>query len=159
LHHTHRISQKGTDWLERLGKMLQELGYNSWTYQEGKSRQVFVLETSAAFLDIDFDPDFLKTDAERIGYVRGYFDAEGGVPQIPGARFYIQFTQKDLIELGKVKAILEGLDIRCGKIHNPSSRVDPGYWRFFVRAQSYRSFATVIGSWHPRKELLLQRVL
>lgn len=118
-----------------------------------------MLETSASFLDVFYDPDQLVTDAERIAYVRGYFDAEGGIPFAPHVRFYIQLTQKNEIELGKVKAILEGLDMLCGKLHNSSYRVDPHYWRFYVRVKSYRDFARIIGSWHPRKEMVLQRMM
>ncbi len=157
LHHTHRFSQKGTDWLNRLAMILTSLGHRSWLYQEGKDRSVFVLETSASFLDVDFDPDQLVLQDEQIAYVRGYFDAEGGLPQSPDARFYVQFTQKDRIELEKVKLILELLGITCGKMHNPSVRVDPDYWRFFVRTRSHLAFASQIGSWHPIKELILQR--
>jgi hypothetical protein len=159
LHHTHRIAQKGTSWLQRLSEMLTALGHRSWMYQEGKTREVFVLETSAPFLDVSYDPDQLGTVAEQIAYVRGYFDAEGGIPQTPHLRFYIQFTQKNEVELGKVKAILESLGLLCGKLHNPSSRVDPHYWRFYVRAKSYRDFARIIGSWHPRKETVVQRMM
>jgi hypothetical protein len=159
IHHTHRFTQRGTEWLQRLGSLLTQLGHKSWLYQEGKDREVYALETSAAFLDIDYDPDRLLSDEERIAYVRGYFDAEGGVPQSATARFYVQFTQKDRVELDKVKTILENLGIACGKLHVPSVRVDPDYWRFFVRARSYRTFAILIGSWHPRKETILQRMM
>lgn len=158
-HRTHRIAQKGTDWLHRLSHLLADLGHKSWLYQEGKDRGVYVLETSAAFLDVDFDPDLLDFDGERRAYVRGYFDAEGGLPQCSASRFYIQFTQKDHDELAKVRKILEQMDIACGKLHVPSVRVDPDYWRFYVRAQSYQSFAAIIGSWHPRKEMILQSTL
>ena len=94
---------------------------------------------------------------EKIAYVRGYFDAEGGVPRNSANRFYIQFVQKDFEELEKVRNMLEELGIRCGKIHNPSIKVDPEYWRFFVRAQSYQRFIELIGSWHPIKGLFLQK--
>ena len=117
-----------------------------------------MLETTAQFLDVDFDPDSLNTSEERIAYVRGYFDAEGGLPQSPDARFYIQFTQKDRDELEKVKTILESIGIECGEAHNPSVEVDPDYWRFYVRAKSYKAFAELVGSWHPRKEAILQRM-
>jgi hypothetical protein len=157
LHHTHRFSQKGTDWLNRLATILTSLGHRSWLYQEGKDRSVFVLETSASFLDVEFDPNLLVLQDEQIAYVRGYFDAEGGLPQSPDARFYVQFTQKDRVELDKVKTILETLGITCGKMHNPSARIDPDYWRFFVRTRSHLAFASRIGSWHPIKELILQR--
>ena len=158
LHNTHRISQKGTGWLSRLKDAFAEMGHKSWMYQEGKLREVYVLETTAKFLDVNFDPDLLESDAERIAYVRGYFDAEGGLPQSPDARFYIQFTQKDRAELEKVKRILERLGIECGELHNPNVEVDPNYWRFYVRAKSHKAFAEKIGSWHPRKEGLFQRM-
>jgi hypothetical protein len=159
LHNTHRICQKGSDWLSLLSLMLNEVGHGSWIYQEGKTREVYVLETTASFLDIDYDPDLLETEAECKAYVRGYFDAEGGLPQSPNARFYVQFTQKDRCELTKVKAILESINIQCGILHNPSAQIDPDYWRFFVRAKSYRVFAEKIGSWHPRKQPILQRMM
>jgi uncharacterized protein YbaR (Trm112 family) len=159
LHRTHRISQKGTDWLSRLVAILAQLGHRSWLYQEGKDRSVFVLETSAPFLDVDYDPDRLASCLERIAYVRGYFDAEGGIPQSARVRFYIQFSQKDRRELDKVKRILESIGIECGKTHNPSRDVDPLYWRFYVRTRSHRAFATRIGSWHPRKAALITDLL
>ncbi len=139
--------------------MLFDLGYRSWIYREGKTRNVFILETSASFLDTEFDPNDLLSDAERIGFVKEYFDAEGGVPRSASARFYVQFVQKNLVELTKVKFILERFDIQCGVLHNPSRRVDPDYWRFFVRTCSHRKFASTIGSFHPRKEKLLQRMM
>jgi hypothetical protein len=159
LHHTPRFSQKGTEWLFPLATILTVLGHRSWTYQEGKTRAVYVLETSASFLDIEFDPDRLRSQPEKIAYVRGYFDAEGGLSQSPEARFYAQFTQKDRVELGKVKAILEELGIACGKLHIPSVRVDPDYWRFYVRTMLHLAFASRIGSWHPIKERILRRMM
>lgn len=109
LHNTYRISQKGTNWLSRLSDMLAEIGHKSWMYQEGKTREVYVLETTAKFLDVNFNPDLLESDAERIAYVRGY-------------------------------------------------EVDPNYWRFYVRANSHKAFAETIGSWHPRKAGIFQRM-
>jgi intein/homing endonuclease len=76
-----RISQKGNEWLKILQQLLKKLGYNSWIYKEGKNRKVYVLETLASFLDFNFDPLRLKTKREKVGYLRGFFDAEGGVPK------------------------------------------------------------------------------
>jgi hypothetical protein len=159
LHATHRFAQKGAEWLGRLATILTALGHRSWIYREGRNRTVFSLETSATFLDVTFDPDRLSSQPEQVAYVRGYFDAEGGVPRSPTHRFYVQLTQKNRVELGKVKAILEGLGVTCGKMHNPSVRIDPHYWRFFVRTRSHVAFASRIGSWHPIKERILQRKL
>lgn len=157
LHNTHRISQKGTEWLEKLQECLAVLGHKSWIYREGRTRSVYILETTASFLSLDFDPDSLETEGEKVAYVRGYFDAEGGLPQQPNARFYVQFAQKNCVELSKVRNILEGLGIRCGKIHNPSKWADPNYWRFYVLTGSHRDFARIVGSWHPRKRAILRR--
>jgi len=157
LHNTFRISQSNRGWLLRLKKLVNGLGAKAWIYKEGSSRNVSILETTGKFLSRDFDPTNLTAMPEKIAYVRGYFDAEGGVPRNSTNRFYIQFVQKNLKELEKVRNILEELGIKCGKIHNPSIKVDPEYWRFFVRAQSYQRFIELIGSWHPIKSLFLQK--
>lgn len=159
LHNTHRISQKGTDWLVLLASLLTELGCRSWMYREGKDRGVFVLETTAPFLDVNFDPAALRSTEEAVSYVRGYFDAEGGMPRSTSVRFYLQLSQKNHLELTKVRAILESLGIDCGRIHNPSNAVDPDYWRFYVRTQAHRAFLRVIGTWHPRKVAALQAIM
>jgi hypothetical protein len=72
-------------------------------------------------------------------------------------RFYIYFAQKDLQDLNKVKNYLEELGIECGKVHNPSKRIDPNYWRFFIKASSYKDLAKTIGSNHPKKRYLLRK--
>jgi hypothetical protein len=51
-----RFIQKGTEWLEVLKDLLETLGHKSWMYREGKDRDVHVLETTADFLDFNFDP-------------------------------------------------------------------------------------------------------
>jgi intein-encoded DNA endonuclease-like protein len=142
-----------------LQELLEHLGYRSWIYREGKERQLYVLETSATFLKNRSATLRYETPAEQIAYVRGYFDAEGGVPSDPDAPFYLQFVQKDRKSLAYVRMILEALGIQCGVLHNPSRGIDPDYWRFFVRRGAHRRFSTIIGSWHPRKALRLnQRV-
>jgi len=83
-----RYSQKGTEWLKLLKALLKKIGYNSWIYNEGKERSVYVLETLAPFLDFKFNPLKLKSSGEKICYVKGFFDAEGGIPK-NNKRFYI----------------------------------------------------------------------
>ena len=152
-----RISQVGTDWLKILQVLFRNLGYNSWIYKEGKYRRVYVLETLANFLDFNFDPLRLESNEEKISYIRGFFDAEGGIPRNGKARFYIQLVQNDREKLEKLKILLSGLGIKTGKIHNPSQSVDPDYWRMYVLAKSQQSFLTKIGSLHPRKIKALKR--
>jgi intein/homing endonuclease len=149
-----RFSQSGTSWLRVLQELLRRLGFRSWIYREGKKRKVYVLETLAPFLDFRFDPDQLATGEEQIAYIRGFFDAEGGIPIKAENRFYIQLVQKDRIKLEKIRRILLDLGIAVGEIHNPSVRIDPNYWRMFIRTQAHRKFSEMIGSWHPRKRII-----
>src|SRR4030042_2929584 len=122
-----RISQNGTDWLRILQRIFKKLGYNSWIYKEGKNRKVYILETLAGFLDFNFNPLKLRNKGDKIAYLRGFFDAEGGIPRNEKARFYIQLVQNDRRKLEKLKILLNGLGIKTGKIHNPSKKVDPYY--------------------------------
>jgi hypothetical protein len=156
LHKTFRISQSSKRWLERLQTMFSYLGYKSWIYREGKNRSVYVLETTASFIDMRFDPLSFDSLNEQLAYVRGYFDAEGGIPRLKSAPLYIQLCQKNRREIGKIKLILEKAGIQCGKIHNPSKSVDPHYWRVYVRAVSHQDFIRKVSSWHPRKHALFQ---
>jgi hypothetical protein len=153
-----RFCQLGTAWLEVLKFCLHSTGYHSWIYREGRTRKVYVLETLANFLNIQCDPLTLKTFAERKSYIRGFFDAEGGIPKNPNSLFYIQLVQKNQLKLEKIKQILYEIGIITGKIHNPSVVVDPEYYRMYVLSGSRSKFIQEIGTWHPRKlETLLRR--
>ena len=153
-HRTLRISQADPRWLSVLQLLLERIGSRGWIYREG-DRNVWVIETRHQVLE----PSSLEGGHERAAFVRGYFDAEGGIPRDPSARFYVQLVQKDFADLTRVRDFLEQLNIKCGRVHNPSVRVDPGYWRFYVLARSHEDFIERVGSWHPRKRMLLdQRV-
>ncbi len=154
-HKTWRISQSNRAWLEKLKDILNELGYKAWIYQEGKSRTVSIVETTAAFLKQIPEPLQLQTKKEQIAYIRGYFDAEGGIPKSDNHWMYIQLSQKNQVELEQIKTILVSLGIEAGKIHNPSQKIDPNYWRLFISRKSHQDFIKIIGSWHPRKQKLL----
>jgi hypothetical protein len=145
-----RFSQKGTEWLSVLKNLLDQLGHKSWMYREG-SRDVYDLETTAEFLDFKFDPRSLKTSEEIAAYIRGFFDAEGGIPHSRNTTFYIQLVQKDREKVRMLKELLQSLGIKTGMLHNPSYRVDPNYWRCFVSTASHADFARIIGSLHPLK--------
>ncbi len=156
LHRTHRFSQSNPDWLTLVGTALSLLGHRSWMYREGRTRNLWVLETTAKFLSLGFDPLELVGTPHGLSYVRGYFDTDGGMPKDPTARLYFQLCQKDRASLESVVTILEGRAIRCGRVHNPSVRVDPDYWRVFVRSCSHESFMRLVGSWHPVKRQQIQ---
>lgn len=154
-HKSFRFSQKSKDWLIILKYLLELLGHKSWLYREGKSRQVYALETTAEFLRIEKKMKF-GSDDEKVAYVRGYFDSEGGIPHSIDDRFYIQLCQKNYSEILQLKEILESLKIYCGKIHNPSKNVDPNYWRIYILTKSHTDFMKKIGSWHPVKCKIFQ---
>ncbi len=149
---TVRISQKNVQWLKKLQHLLKALGHKSWIYKEGKLRNVFVLETVKRFFDFELDPKSLKCEGCMVAYVRGFFDAEGGVPHSIHAPLYIQLSQKDEGKIKAIKSILERKGIMSGKVHNPSVRIDPDYWRIFISRDSLRTFISKIGSWHPAKQ-------
>ena len=151
LHNTHRFCQSQEDWLDVLGMALSMLGHRSWKYREGRTRNLWVLETTAKFLDLEFDPTPLTGTQNGLLYVRGYFDSDGGMPRTADARMYVQLCQKNKPSLEKVAAILTSWNVECGRVHNPSVRVDPDYWRIFVRTRSHESFMRLVGSWHPVK--------
>jgi hypothetical protein len=138
-----------------LQDLLKSPGHTSWLYREGKTREVYALETRAKFFGQYPSPLSLASDAEKVAYIRGYFNAEGGLPSSMDRRFYIQFVQKNLQELIELKQILGQVGIATGKIHNPSVRIDPEYFRFFIFSRSNQAFITKVGSWHPRKKPLL----
>src|SRR3989344_6014048 len=125
-----RFTQKYRDWLVRLQKLLMIVGARSWIYQEGEARDLFVLETVCKKLDFAFEPRTLATVKQKIAYLRGFFDAEGGIPR-NGKRFYIQLVQKSYPKIELLKIFLHELGIESGKIHNPSVRIDPDYWRVY----------------------------
>ncbi len=149
---TYRIAQKDQEFIKFILKGIKKLGQNAWMYQEGKTRQLFIVEFSKSFLT-NFR---IVSVRDKIDYIRGYFDTEGGVSRHPNVRYYLYFAQKNQADLEHVKGLIEELGILCGIIHNPSKSVDPNYWRFFIRAQSYEKFAKIIGSWHPVKSQFLR---
>ena len=145
-----RFSQKNKQWLVNLQSLLKKINCNSWIYKEGKQRNIWVLETLCKDLDFSFNPLTLESRVEKAHYVKGFFDAEGGIPHNKD-RFYIQLVQKDFEKIEKIKSLLSDLGIESGKIHNPSKKVDPNYWRIFVSTKHHKRFADVINSLHPIK--------
>lgn len=144
---TFRISEKEEEYVLRLRNLVLAKGIRAWTYREGKTRNLFVVEFGRALMD----GHQIRTHGDVIHYVRGYFDAEGSVSNPVSTNPYVYFGQKDRGDLEELHGFLGRLNVHCGKIHNPSRRVDPDYWRFFVSRRSLRRFGTVVGSWHPRK--------
>jgi hypothetical protein len=153
LYRTFRISQADIRWLDVLGSLLERVGKRSWTYREGM-RGVWVLETT-------WHPgprETILTHGEAAAFVRGYYDAERGIPADSTARFYIQFVQRNQTDLIHVRGLLQWLGVRCGRVHNPGARQGPDYRRFYVLASSHARFIQDVGSWHARKRTLFDPV-
>lgn len=144
---TIKIAQKEESYIQFIRHMVEDLGARAWTYREGKERNIYVVEFSRARMILSKP----RTRDEKIDYIRGYFDAEGGVPATSSQDPYIYFAQKDREDLEEVRTMLVSLGLRCGRIHNPSRHADASYWRFYVSRGSHGRFAKLIGSWHPRK--------
>ncbi len=151
-HRTVRFGQSDVGRLEVLGILIARLGRRSWRYREGRSRRYWVLETS---VDVLTERPTFSCSEERLAYARGYFDAEGGTPRDPSARFYLQFVQKNHGDINELRAMLEAEKIQCGGLHNPNRLRDPDLWRFYVVTAGHETFATRVSSWHPRKRSLL----
>lgn len=149
---TVRISQREESYVKRVRQLIEGAGGKAWTYREGKDRALFVVEFSYSFVA----SHRLVSRNDCVNYVRGFFDAEGGVPANPKAEPYIYFAQKNRNELEELREMLGQLGIACGKLHLPSAAADPDYWRFYVRRRSHGRFARVVGSSHPRKGPILR---
>jgi intein-encoded DNA endonuclease-like protein len=150
--YTYRLSQKYSKYVKFVAEMIRSFGYKAWTYREGKSRNMYVVEFSKKVLK------GTKIGRNKIDYVRGYFDAEGSVPEKHNARFYIYFAQNNKEDLEAVRDMLVESDIKCGVMHIPSKK-KPTYWRFYVSSESHRKFAKIVGSWHPIKGQLLRKMI
>ncbi len=150
---TFRIAQKSKLFLQLVAKGIRtgfEVG--AWIYKEGKTRDVFVLEFSKSLLG----SCIIRTEQEKVDYTRGFFDADGGIAKSSDVRFYLYFAQKNLSEIKRLRDYLLSVEISCGVIHNPSKKVDPDYWRFYISTKSHRDFARKIGSFHPGKWIHLR---
>ena len=144
---TYRIGAKDLSYAKFLKDGIIALGYRAWIYKEGKNRNYYIVEFVKSLLD-KFE---LESKKDKVDYIRGYFDTDGAVARSKSVRYYLYFSQKDKKDLSNVKDYLQQLGISCGVIHNPSKKKDAKYFRFFIKAESYKRFAEVIGSWHPVK--------
>src|SRR5438552_2142895 len=151
MHRTVRFGQSDVDWLQGIAVLCKNLGQKSWIYRECRERNLWILEASSRWMT---NASRLGSRQEKLAYARGYFDTEGGILRDSTARFYIQLVQKNRVDLAYLKAMLEGLGIACGKLHNPSTHIDDALWRFYVAARSQRAFVENVGSWHPLKRAL-----
>ena len=150
-----RISQKGDDWLKVLRNFLKEIGFSAWIYQEGKTRDIYVLETLAKFLDFQFNPEDLKTQEEKTAYIRGFFDAEGGIypPQKSHSKPYLYLHSKHQDNLNQVANVLSEFQIesRIWRTHINEYCLSIG------KKASRIAFSQIVGFGLPRKQSNLEK--
>ena len=149
---TYRVATKSKKFAEILKRGILTLGRKAWIYKEGKFRNLWITEFSKSLLN----GTKIESKQDKLDFIRGFFDAEGGIAKSHKVRFYLYFCQKGKKILLQIKRYLSNFGIKCGVIHNPSKRIDPDYWRFFISSKSYGDFAKIIGSFHPEKLLILR---
>lgn len=149
---TYRIGTKNKNFANIIARGIKNLGKSAWIYKEGKDRNYWIVEFSKSLLS----KAKIKSKQDKIDFIKGFFDAEGGIARSPKVRFYLYFCQKNKYILQKIKEYLSDFGIATGQIHNPSKRVDPDYWRFYISNKSYADFAKIIGSNHPEKFPILR---
>lgn len=150
--YTFRICQKSLAYIELISSGILALGFKSWIYKEGRNRDLYIAEFSKKLL-LNAE---INTQQDKVDYIRGYFDAEGGIPRNLCSRYYIYFAQKNFEDLSQLRTYLLDMGIKCGVIHNPSFNKDPNYFRFFVLGESWEDFGLLIGSYHPVKSKFLR---
>ena len=141
------FTQKNKTWLENIKGIIEENNGKAWIFPQ---RDIHVLETKFGSL---FQPRMLSSNKEKLEYISGFFDAEGGIPKDLQARFYIQFVQKSKKELQEVADILGEFGIECGKLHQYDEKSK--CWRFFVKSNSWLKCIELLNSRHPEKRARL----
>jgi intein-encoded DNA endonuclease-like protein len=107
-------------------------------------------------------PEFVKELPleERIPYIRGFWDAEGGLPSKPekcsrAEQMYISFHHKQKEPLVFIRNSLIGMRYQPTKITKCSEACE---FRI-TRKAHMKKFCTEIGSWHPEKGERMRRLL
>jgi len=153
IRNTYRISSKCKEYCVLISEGIKiNFDYSAWVYREGNNRKVWIVEFSQSLLK----NAQVKTIQDKIDYISGYFDTDGGIAKSKSVRFYVYFAQKDYKDLSELKKFLTEINIKCGKLHNPSKNADPKYWRFFISSESYSDFVKIINSRHPNKKKYLR---
>ncbi len=100
-HLTYRVATKNIHFANLLLGNIKKMGINAWIYQEGKTRNLWIIEFSRKHLN----GVQINTPQDKIEYLRGYFDAEGGIAHSLSVRYYLYYCQKDKRDLNASKTI------------------------------------------------------
>ena len=101
-------------------------------------------------------PKIIKNQSNKIqlSYLRGFFDAEGGLPKNPekAKQKYISFSQKNMESLEFLQNIL-----RRNKFTPTNLTRCGGVWEFrLTRKKDIINFYFCVGSWHSDKKMRLK---
>jgi hypothetical protein len=168
-----KLAQKNYEWLELInGIFKRNFGKGGLIYRErrrsasGVIRMYYILR----IFDKKVVDELMKlfgivTPQTRWGtptvikyagidlvshYVRGFFDAEGGLPRDPihAKQHYVSFDQANLEALAFVRDKLMQIGYRPTRITRTGN-----IWQFrLTRREDIMRFKNEIGSWHPEKK-------
>ena len=157
-----KIAQKNRKWLEILQTIIErKFGYKGKITKHQKNYHILritrktVVERIVAIAEITTPqsqwntPTIIKKQPLEIQkeYIKGFFDAEGGLPRNPKKWKYISFDQKAKEPLEFVRNVLIKLGFKPTNLTLTS-----GVWQFrLTRKNDIINFDIKIGSLHPEK--------
>ena len=65
--YTYRVSQKHSEYVEYLATVVESFGFDAWTYREGSTRELYVVEFSKEVLE----SVRVETASQKRDYIRG----------------------------------------------------------------------------------------
>lgn len=158
-----KISQKNKEWLELIQEIfkknfekdgkISKYKENTWILRiNSKKITKEIIKISEIIIPQDKwnTPSIIKKSSVKIqkAYVRGFYDAEGGLPRNPqNKQKYISLSQKNKESLEFVRNFILKLGM------NPTNITFCGnVWEFRItRKNDIVNFIEKIGSWHPEK--------
>lgn len=174
-----RIYQKNKEWLEKIAdKFYQTFGKKPRIeYDRRDGVWCLILDSKSVYdklLELSEFPGNQKiwktpktvleaSQDIKKAYIRGFFDAEGGVPHIEKKKqeqknIRIYFSQVSKNALTELKTLIEEFGIKCGRISGPYFKIGYKHPTYGLRIHGIKEvakFSVLIGSMHPEKILRL----
>ena len=157
-----KIAQKNKEWLQKLQSIIkQKFGYKGKITRHGKNYYILritqkrVVEKIMQLAEIKIPQILWNTPAiikrqpldVQKEYIKGFFDAEAGLPGNPKKWKYISFDQKAKEPLEFIREVLIKLKFKPTNLTWTS-----GVWQFrLARKADIINFIEKIGSSHPDK--------
>lgn len=177
----HRIMvyQKNKIWIERVSALFEISFGKKPTIQKDNRDNVWSLMVNSVEIfrslvkigeyngnqkDWNTPSFIIKAHPEvKKEYIKGFFDAEGGVPHIEKRRIEpknirIHFTQSNKKCLEEIKQMIEFFGIKTGRVCGPYYKKgysDPIHRLKIHGISKVAKFNKIIGSMHPEKQIRL----